>query len=136
MYRLARGGVYLLNGQLVNIKKAALRIWAADGAGAKPLIIMAVNQTGANDDFAYLEGDAHFKNLYISGIDDIGKQDRYTMAVYDTSARVIWEGSNRPSRQSHIRSYGNQKLFFFNCEFRNSIDLATPSNGGSMMAAV
>ena len=131
VYRLARGGVYLLNGHLVNVKKAALRIWAADGAGAKPLIIMAVDQTGANDDFAYIYGDAHFKNLYISGIDDIGKQCRYTMAVYDTNARVIWDGVQiDQSRQSHIRSYGtDQKLLFYNCEFRNSIDLATPSNG-------
>jgi hypothetical protein len=131
VYRLARGGTYLLNGHLVNIKKATLRVWAADGTGAKPLIIMAVDQTGANDDFAYIYGDAHFKNLYISGIDDIGKQDRYTMAVYDTNARVVWDGVHiDQSRQSHIRSYGtDQKLYFYNCEFRNSIDLATPSNG-------
>jgi hypothetical protein len=131
VYRLERGGMYLLNGHISNIKGAPLRVWAADGAGAKPLIIMAVNQSGANDDVAYIEGDAHFKNLYISGIDNIGIQDRYTMAVYDTGARVIWDGIQIDhSRQSHIRIYGtNTKLFFLNCEFRNSIDLATPSNG-------
>jgi hypothetical protein len=131
VYRLERGGVYLLNGHIVNIKGAPLRVWAADGPGPKPMIIMAVDQTGANDDFAYCEGPAHFKNLYISGIDDIGKQDRYTMAVYGDSNRVILEGIHIDhSRQSHVRSYGtNQKLYFLNCEFRNSIDLATPSNG-------
>jgi hypothetical protein len=131
VYRLARGGVYLINGHLVNVKGSPLRIWAAEGDGAKPLIIMAVNESGANDDFAYLEGPAHFKNLYISGIDMIGNQCRYTMAVYGNGTRVIWEGIQiDQSRQSHIRSYGTeQKLYFFDCEFRNSIDLATPSNG-------
>jgi hypothetical protein len=131
VYRLERGGMYLLNGHVANIKGAPMRIWAADGAGPKPLIIMAVNQSGANDDVAYLEGDGHFKNLYLSGIDNIGIQDRYTMAVYDTGARVVWEGVHIDhSRQSHIRVYGvNTRLFFRDCEFRNSIDLATPSNG-------
>jgi len=131
VYRLARGGTYLLNGRIVNIKKAPLRVWAADGTGAKPVIIMAVDQTGANDDFASCEGPAHFKNLYISGIDDIGKQDRYTIAVYGDSTKVILDGVHIDhSRQSHIRTYGNlTRIFFLNCEFRNSIDLATPSNG-------
>ncbi len=71
------------------------------------------------------------KNLYISGIDNIGIQDRYTMAIYDSAARVIRDGVHIDhSRQSHIRTYGkDNKLYFLNCEFRNSIDLATPSNG-------
>jgi hypothetical protein len=131
VYRLARGGMYLLNGAIVNIKGSPLRVFAAEGSGPKPLIIIAVDQTGANTDFATIEGDAHFKNIYISGIDNIGKQDRYTMAVYDTAARVIWDGVQIDhSRQSHIRTYGTDtKLIFKNCEFRNSVDLATPSNG-------
>lgn len=131
VYRLQRGGMYLINGKLVNVKGAPLRIWAAEGTGPKPLIIMAVNESGANDDFAAIEGPAHFKNLYISGIDMIGNQCRYTIAVYNNGTRVIWDGVQiDQSRQSHIRSYGtDQKLYFYNCEFRNSIDLATPSNG-------
>jgi hypothetical protein len=131
VYRLQRGGVYLLNGHLVNVKASPLRIWAADGTGPKPLIIMAVDQTGANDDFAYCEGPAHFKNLFISGIDDIGKQDRYTIAIYGDSNRVVLEGVTIDhSRQSHLRSYGTyQKIFCIDCEFSNSLDVATPSNG-------
>ena len=131
VYRLERGGVYLLNGHLYNTKGAPLRIFAAEGTGPKPLIIMAVDQTGANDDFAYCEGDAYFKNLYISGIDNIGKQNRYTMAIYGDARRIILDGVHvDQSRQSHFRTYGtNAKIFFYNCEFRNSIDLVTPSNG-------
>lgn len=131
VYRLQRGGMYLINGRMSNIKGAPLRIWAADGDGPKPLMIFAVNESGANDDMARLYGDGHFKNLYISGIDNIGNQDRYTMAVYDTGARVIWEGVHVDhSRQSHFRTYGTDtKLFFIDCELRNSIDLANTGNG-------
>jgi hypothetical protein len=131
VYRLERGGMYLMNGRIVNIKGAPLRVWAAEGAGAKPLMIMAVNETGANDDFARIEGDAHFKNIYISGIDNIGIQDRYIMAIYDSAARIIWDGVHVDhSRQSHFRTYATDtKLLFNDCEFRNAIDLATPSNG-------
>lgn len=131
VYRLERGGMYLLNGRVSNIKGAPLRIWAADGPGPKPMIIVAVDQTGAGDDVARLYGDGHFKNLYLSGIDNIGVQCRYTMAVYDTGARVVWEGVHVDhARQSHFRTYGTDtRLFFIDCEFRNGIDLANPSNG-------
>ncbi len=131
VYRLQRGGMYLINGRMSNIKGAPLRIWAADGTGAKPLLIFAVNESGANDDMARLYGDGHFKNLYISGIDNIGNQDRYTMAVYDTGGRVVWEGVHVDhARQSHFRTYGtNTRLFFIDCEFRNGIDLANTGNG-------
>ncbi len=131
VYRLERGGMYLLNGRLQNIKGSPLRVWAADGAGPRPLIIMAVDQTGANDDFARFYGDGHLKNLYISGIDNIGIQDRYTAAIYDSAARVILDGVHVDhSRQSSFRTYGNDvKLYFYNCEFRNSIDLANSGNG-------
>jgi hypothetical protein len=116
---------------LYNTKGAPLRIFAAEGPGAKPLIIMAVNQTGASDDFAYCEGDAYFKDLYISGSDNLGKQNRYTMAIYGDKRRIILDGVHiDQARQSHIRTYGtNCNIFFYNCELRNSIDLAAPSNG-------
>lgn len=131
VYRLQRGGTYLMNGMIVNIHKAPLRIFAADGTGAKPLIIIAATTTGASYDFASIEGDAYFKNIYISGIDNLGNQCRYTMAVQDSGAKLILDGVHIDhSRQSAIRSYGmNQKIFFYNCEFRNGIDLAAPSNG-------
>src|SRR5512143_49717 len=41
VYRLQRGGMYVLNGRVNSLQGSPLRIWAADGDGPKPLIIRA-----------------------------------------------------------------------------------------------
>jgi hypothetical protein len=131
VYRLERGGAYILNGTIINVKGAPLRVFAAEGSGPKPMIIMGVDEAGAAQDFCKLEGNGHFMNLYICGTDMIGNYNRYSTGIYGDETRAIWDGVNiDATKQSHIRCYGkNQKIYYLNCEFRNSFDLASSGNG-------
>ena len=116
VYRLERGGTYLLNGTAANLKGSPMRIFAAEGDGPKPLIIMAVDETGSSDNSFDVEGDAHFKDLYISGSDMIGNDSRYGILIYGNGARVVIDGVQLDfSDQSHIKTYGKDcKIFHYN----------------------
>lgn len=131
VYRLARGGAYLLNGTISNVKGSPLRIFAAEGNGPKPMIIMAVDETGASQTFAETEGNTHLKNIYVCGTDMIGTDIRYGINIYGNGSRLILDGVQIDfSDQSHVKTYAKDcKIYHLNCEFRNGFLLNDMGRG-------
>ncbi|MBC8402295.1 MAG: T9SS type A sorting domain-containing protein [Candidatus Marinimicrobia bacterium] len=72
VYRLARGGAYLLNGSVEGLSGVHLRVVAEAGAGPRPLIIPAVDVSGFASRAFRPNDDGTFKGLYITGRDDLG----------------------------------------------------------------
>jgi hypothetical protein len=131
VYRLERGGTYLLNGTVVNLMGSPLRIIAAEGSGPKPILIMAVDETGDSDEPFNVEGDAHFKDLYISGSDMLGNDNRYGILIYGNGVRVVIDNVNLDfADQAHVKTYGKDcKIYHYNCEFRNGFLLTDQGRG-------
>ena len=63
VYRLERGGVYLLNGAVSGLDDQTLRIVAADGDGPRPQVIPAVDSDGGSSQPVSTGNDAEFKGL-------------------------------------------------------------------------
>jgi hypothetical protein len=72
VYRLKRNEVYLLNGTVTNVKGNVLRIFAEEGTGRIPMIMAAADLSGTSYRCFAPEADAHFKNIYISGRNNLG----------------------------------------------------------------
>lgn len=131
VYRLSRGGTYILNGSIVNIKGAPLRIFAAEGPGPKPLLIMAVDETGASNHPFLPEGDTHLKNLYMSGSNMLGNDNRYFINIYSNGARIVLDGIQVDfADQAHVKTYSKEnKIYWYNCEMRNGYLLTDSGRG-------
>jgi len=89
VYRLERGGYYLLNGELASIKANHLRIVAAKGDGPLPVLIPAVSETGAAGRCFRPGGNATFVGLYATGIDNLGNEAEKNLVRADgKNARI------------------------------------------------
>ncbi len=132
VYRLQRGGYYLLNGSIQNSKDMPLVIVAAEGDGALPIIIPATDETGASSRAFALPADCTLRNLYVSGIDNLGNQASKNMfRLEKTGGRYIVDGCFFDhDAQAFVRmNADDQKLYIYDSIFRNSILLAGPGNG-------
>lgn len=132
VYRLERGGYYLLNGIVKGLKAAPLRIMAAKGNGPKPILIPAVNESGSAGNAFQPGGNVEIRGLYVSGIDNLGNQAAKNMLRCDgKNARIIIDDCFLDhDAQTIIRMNAEgQKLLLTNSILRNSILLANPSNG-------
>ena len=132
VYRLQRGGVYLLNGSIVNVKGSTLRIVAAEGTGAMPILIPAVSTSGSSSRPFSFSGNAFLKGLYISGINNIGNPgDKNMLRMNATGMTLVvdscfldYEG------QSFVRmNASGQAVYFINSQLRNTMLPADPNNG-------
>ncbi|MFQ5753488.1 MAG: hypothetical protein ACE5HI_15975, partial [bacterium] len=63
VYRLERGGFYLLNGTVEGLSGVPLRVVAAEGEGSLPIIIPATDETGASSRTFKPNDDGLFKDL-------------------------------------------------------------------------
>jgi len=132
VYRLERGGYYLLNGIIKGLKAAPLRIVAAKGDGPRPILVPAVNESGSAGNAFQPGGDIEVRGLYVSGIDNLGNQAGKNMFRCDgKKARIIIDDCFLDhDAQTLIRMNAEgQKLLLTNSILRNSILLANPSNG-------
>ena len=144
VYRLAREGYYYLNGAIVNIAghivdgypdsiaAVPLRIVAAEGTGPRPMIIPATDEEGAADRAFRPSGDGSWKDLYVTGIHDLGFQASKNMfRCGKRGGRFVIDGCFLDhDAQSFVRMDApDQKLFITNTIMRNSIKTADPGNG-------
>ncbi|MBN2089898.1 T9SS type A sorting domain-containing protein, partial [candidate division KSB1 bacterium] len=134
VYRLQRGGYYLLNGTITG-NGSPLRIVAAKGPGPKPILISTADETGSSSRYFRPGVDAEWRGLYISGIDNLGNQ------VQNNTFRLDKEGGRYiiddcvvdGDAQSIIRiDADRQRVFVTNCIFSNSYLLSDPANGRLM----
>ena len=132
VYRLERGGFYLLNGAIQNSKGSPFRLEAAEGDGPLPVIIPAADEAGSADRAFKLKTDATLKHIYVSGIDNLGNQaGKNLFRIEKEGGRYVLDGCFFDhDAQSFVRMNSeNQKLFIKNTIMRNSILLANPGNG-------
>lgn len=132
VYRLERGGYYLLNGELKSIKTFKLQIVAAKGDGPMPILIPAANEAGASGRVARPAGDLLVQGLYMTGIDNLGNFAEKNMIRIDgKNARIVIDGCFLDyDAQSFCRMNAEgQKYFITNTIMRNSYDLASTGNG-------
>ncbi len=131
VYRLERGGVYLINGTIRDVD-VPIRIVAAKGDGPKPLLIMTADETGDSPRYFRPGEDGEWRGLYISGIDNLGNQVGKNMwrIGKEGGKYIIDDCIADGESQSFIRmDADDQKLFITNSIFSNSIRLSSPSNG-------
>jgi hypothetical protein len=132
VYRLERGGYYLMNGTIRSNGDAPLRIFAAEGDGPMPVIIPAVDETGSSGRFSRPDTDTEFRGIYISGIDNLGNQSQSNMFRMegDGMKLVLDNVFADHDAQSFVRmNNDNQKLIIKNSTMRNSFLLSDPGNG-------
>lgn len=132
VYRLERGGFYMLNGTIVGIKGAPLRVVAAKGDGPRPILVPAVTESGSAGNAFQPGGSIEVRGLYVSGIDNLGNQATKNMFRCDgKNARIIIDGCFLDhDAQTIIRMNAEgQKLYLINSILRNSILLSGPDNG-------
>ncbi len=132
VYRLERGGVYLLNGTIKGLSGVPLRIVAAEGDGPMPILIPAADETGESSRAFRPGDDGMWKGLYITGIDNLGNQAGKNMFRCEKSGgRYIIDNCFLDSdAQSFVRMNSEeQKLYITNTIARNSFLLADPNNG-------
>lgn len=132
VYRLERGGVYLLNGSVSNVQGSPLRVVAAQGDGPAPLLIPLTDETGEASRAFRLFGDGTFIGLSVSGINTLGNQASSNMFRPEAAgARIIIDNCFLDhDAQSFVRmNADDQKLYMTNTQARNSVLLADPNNG-------
>ncbi|MBN2410225.1 T9SS type A sorting domain-containing protein [candidate division KSB1 bacterium] len=132
VYRLERGGWYLLNGTLENIKDAPLRIVAAKGEGPRPMLIASVDESGGTSKIFTNDGDAEWRGLYVTGINNLGNQgNKNNFTINKEEGRYIMDDCFLDDdRQAFFRMNSpNQKLYITNSIFRNAERQADPWDG-------
>ncbi len=131
VYRLERGGFYLLNGTIRGIG-VPLRIVAAKGDGPKPVLVSTADEAGNSPRYFRPGVDAEWRGLYLSGIDNLGNQveDNAFRCDKKNGKYIIDDCYVDGDAQSVVRMNAEgQKLFITNCIFANSYLLADPNNG-------
>ncbi len=132
VYRLQRGGAYLLNGSIVNVKGSKLRIVAADGTGPMPMLIPAASTTGSSSRPFDFKGNAFLKGLYVSGINNLGNPGDKNMLRMDADSIKLSVDSCfiDYDAQSFVRMNApGQSVCFNNSQLRNAMLSADPANG-------
>lgn len=132
VYRLQRGGAYLLNGSIQNVKGSTLRIVAAEGAGAMPILIPAASTSGSSSRPFSFSGNALLKGLYISGINNIGNPGDKNMLRMNATGMTLTVDSCflDYEAQSFVRMNApGQSVYFINSQLRNTMLPADPANG-------
>ncbi len=131
VYRLERGGVYLLNGAVSGLDDQTLRIVAADGDGPRPQVIPAVDSDGGSSQPVSTGNDAEFKGLYIAGYDNAGNQVKNVLKLSkEGGVYVIDDCFFDHDRAAFVRmNASGQTVHFTNNIARNSTRLDVPTEG-------
>ncbi len=132
VYRLERGGYYLLNGTIRGFGSVPLRIVAAKGTAPRPVLIPIATQTGKGLRVFRPSTDGYWEGMYISGMDNLGNQCEENMFRLDkkNGRFVIKNCYMDGDAQNFIRMNAEgQKVFVMDCYVRNSYLLADPNNG-------
>ena len=132
VYRLQRGGIYLLNGTINGLKHVTLRIVAAEGSGPMPMLIPAASTSGSSSRPFEFKTNAFLKGLYISGINNIGNPGGKNMLRMNESGMTLIVDSCfcDYEAQSFVRmNASDQSVFFINSQLRNTMLPADPANG-------
>lgn len=130
VYRLQRGGLYILNGTMEHTYPVIIE--AAPGAGAKPRIIQGVQSGGTAPSEAWsARGRLHMKNVYISAVDELGGLHERIIRIRENNVRVVIDSCHLDvASQAGFRCDGSRpKIYFTNSIISNIGTGASPDNG-------
>jgi hypothetical protein len=130
VYRLQRGGLYILNGTLQNRNQVIVE--AVSGAGAKPRIIQGVPSGGVAPAYAWdARGILRMKNIYMTALDELGGGHERVLRIGDNNVRVILDSCVLDgATQAGIRFDGKAaKVYLNNSTISNIGTGASPNNG-------
>jgi len=133
VWRLERGGLYILNGAVRGLADVPLRVVGAEGDGPLPILIGLADETGSSDRLFRPNGDGEFKNLYLSGIDNLGnynEDNKNTLRMEKDGGHYVVDNCFFDyNYQSFFRmNSDNQDLIITNSTFRNCGSLLDPGD--------
>ncbi len=130
VYRLQRGGLYILNGTMEH--NYPVIIEAAPGAGAKPKIIQGVPSGGVAPTEAWAaRATLRMKNIYISAIDELGGNHERVFRIRADGIRVVMDSCHLDFASQAGFRFDNAKarVFFYNSIISNIGTGDSPDNG-------
>ena len=129
VYVLERGGLYLLNGTIEN--RFPLKIHAAEGEGARPILQPAVVSGGVSDLPFTPRDDLEIKGLYVTGEDELGGLNSRIIRVRGDSARIAIDDCHLDkSSQAGFRIDTDwTRLILTNTIISNIGETVSPNNG-------
>jgi hypothetical protein len=129
-YVLERGGFYILNGAIQNAGYP-LHVEAAEGEGARPILIPGVGDGGVADIPFNPRGSLYMKDLYVTGIDELGGIQLRIIRIQENNVRLVIENCHIDfSSQAAIRVDGTDtKIFMMNSIFSNHGQTSSRENG-------
>lgn len=129
IYELKRGGLYVLNAAIKPSHPIYIRAQA--GTGARPMLQPGVDANGVSVELFRFSGDVKLENLYLTGVDELGKVVKNNIRISLPSLTVEMNNCFFDyDEASTFRIEGaNGKFYFKNCIFRNNMNLLEPSNG-------
>jgi len=130
MYRLEKGGLYLLTGSLEN-RDYTLRIEAAEGDGARPVLQPAVVSGGESSRPFRPRDDIYLTGLYITNEDELGGINLRTIRASADSIRIVIDDCHiDKSGQSAFRlDNPGMRIFITNSVISNIGQTVDPNNG-------
>jgi hypothetical protein len=129
VYKLERGGYYLLNGSIEN--RYPLTIMAADSAGDRPVLQPAVPSGGSASRAFRVRDDLTLKGLYITNLDNGGGQIDQILRCSADSIRLTIEDCHLDrAAQAGIRCDNpGMTIKIINSVFSNIGITSDPNNG-------
>ena len=130
VYRLERGGLYILNGTMEHTYPVIIE--AAPGAGEKPKIIQGVASGGIAPAEAWSpRANLLMKNIYITALDELGGNHERIIRIRENRVRVVLDSCHLDvASQAGFRCDGDSlKIFFLNSIISNIGTGASPDNG-------
>jgi hypothetical protein len=130
VYRLQRGGLYILNGTLEH--RFQVLIEADAGAGAKPRIIQGVPSGGVAPAYAWsARGTLKMKNIYITALDELGGGHERVIRIYANNIRLTLDSCilDQATQAGMRFDATGAKVYFNNSVISNIGTADSPNNG-------
>lgn len=130
IYRLDRGGIYILDGS-IDHSDFHLRIYAEEGDGPRPRLIPGVAAGGEADRALTPRGDLTIRGLYVTNQDELGGLVLRIIRVRENDVSITVEDSHLDrASQSAFRIDGtNTKIYIRNSIVSNIGTPDSPNNG-------
>lgn len=130
VYRLQRGGLYLLEGNVAN-RGYHLNIVAEEGDGPRPRLVPAVDGEGLSGRAFRIRGDLTVKGLYITNEDETGGLNTAMIRASADGIRIHVEDCflEKDGQAAFRLDSGNMSIFISNTTIANIGTTDSPNNG-------
>ena len=130
VYRLQRGGLYILNGTFEH--RYQVIIEGAPGTGAKPRIIQGVPSGGVAPANSWTaRGTLRMKNIYISALDELGGGHERVIRIFENRIRITLDSCVLDqATQAGFRFDATGARVFFNNSVMSNIGTSDSPNNG------